>query len=494
MSRIGSGDGHIINGFVVSRRDNNQSHVPHFVIIMAGKKKKNGKATQQRSTVVNVVERPLPRRRPPITFRPGVHPFVSCFMSPTGSLDTATGIPDGSCCRSLPFEHKQLFQVYSNGAGEISFAIVPSALGGFAIQKGKVSAILYAAAAAGGWNAHVVDTDSATWVASQQPGTYHIIPFVQYTHGNPTLADDPLGQNDSFMNADKWRVISSKAKFFYSGSLTTGAGYINAARATIVASSTSIPISTVPVDWYNHGGYQITDTGPANLQELANCPDAEVLPLMNLMGNVAEVNNTHTSAQFEWQPFREGLVPVTTAPEQAPTEAFDQLGWNPPMGGPWPGPEQYIHLPMPGLSDMTTTFVQFSGFPAGSSIMLQVSNCVEYVVAPNSNFSKMAKPTTPRDANALTTVLELGKRLPAIAQGEAIANGGWWSQLRGHLGNFGREVGEFIAAGAGSKLVRGAGSALMAFARARGKRSTRGGIVGNMAGLSINSPLSRGYY
>jgi hypothetical protein len=313
-----------------------------------------------------------------------------------------------------------------------------------------------------GWYTALINTDSSAWKNLRALDAFGLIPFADYARGDPRESIEQTSQNQSCYSADAWRVISQKATLTYTGDDFHNSGQVYVCRQYINSSGPSFVSPTVPTGFYGKGVWQISDYGASTITEISSCGDFTDTPVKK--GPVSLIN-LHCG-NFAYQPYREGFIPVVTDPDTDPISAFAQIGYNPDDGT---NPEEYTNMPMPGIAEMTSTFVVIEGMQSAQPVTIDVETCVEYVVAPTSVMAKMTRMAPPRNEQALAQVMAISNHLPTSAVGQEVPRLGWLTQLRGLAGEAARDTAEWAV---GSLAGRGLGKLAKMFGGLR---------VGNMA-------------
>jgi len=383
--------------------------------------------------------------------RCAISPFLECYLSRVGARPMGMGIPDKNGSNTIVVDHRYAVSIQPNAAGQVYFAIVPSCMGGVAIQRGVFTATTWSKPS-NTFKSHTFSTDVADWSSEDPNGLYHLLPFTEYQNGDPTTSSSSGGsQNSAAYYTESWRVISSKAKILYTGDDFHNSGSVTVARQNIKATDTTFTQAAAG-QAYTTGWYQISEDGPQILSDFLNIADSVTMPIRDGAG----VNNTVES--WDFIPYREGFVPTSVTPQEMAANfatnpsiaaSFSQLGYDVTN-------TKISTYPMPGFANMSTTFVAIEGLQSGQSIFVDCANCVEYQLNAKSSMAKMAKPSPPEDAAALKQVADASRRMPTAITAAQEKEGWlpWLERMGGYIATGGE-----IAASAlpyGASAFRGA--------------------------------------
>jgi hypothetical protein len=380
----------------------------------------------------------------------------------------AAKFPDGSTIPTFPIGHKSCYQLKPLSSGELMFAITPNALGGLAMCKGIAVAPRYntnSAFGAIGWASETTTWPTDTALANYNglglfngaPLTYYTLPWTEWQKGNPL----DISQNNNFLAAQDWRVISSKAKICFTGPVLNNSGAVSVGRQVISVKNISqpgpagsvnasrmgrdlltyetltVPASNALTPYFG----QITNVDSAGASNLNEAVHGNLLPSLRMCcssrgpTNIPEVCALQNSqslparetfcvenviSDYEFQPFVDNAIAVYESNEGVNIPCWGQLilGSTPTFGGSVVtiNGEQVLSTTLGGFGHATTTFVSMEGLSDTAGIFVEVENCIEYTVAYDSTVGRFASPSPPKDQTAIDLVAAVQKHAPVVKQ------------------------------------------------------------------------------
>lgn len=316
---------------------------------------------------------------------PRMHPFVRQLLSGPNYSGVLVEVPDGSQAPSIIMSFRQLITITPD-TGAITFAIIPSLMGSFALYQGtvRVSIPKYANAGSPLWTGVPVPS-----VINGNKVAYLTVPFTEWL-GITDSASKAFGP----YSANSFRVLSTVASLDFTGSTFADNGVVGVTRYLLNPENST---ATSTINGVVSNGNYIVQSPPTTLTALSSTVGFSSYPARESLA----LTNVNAVMEFQSTWFQRYMA------DAAGIGHFNTMVQNPTTTGLLSGFN-------PGVdNNCPSTFVSYSGMDATGSITVELRSTIEVTLTPISSVAPLATPNPPRNETVMKRITDVARSLPA---------------------------------------------------------------------------------
>jgi hypothetical protein len=336
--------------------------------------------------------------------------YAMCRLNPFASNGNSLGIPDGSSARKIVVDHRMYCDIIVGTQGQFVLKTMPCLPVPLLIKQG-VTKTTGSTLQVNGFDINTNLTDQGNlkqqWYPAMSVPEWKTWAGTTITSGTASRLQG-LADKDPY-SSSRARMVTQCFRMFYTGSANDCAGQMIVQRDPITFDDSSITFNPLAINYDNVAGAQATfAVNNVYTGLLSNSTDTTTInpeAYMQRLEAGAQILTPHASDDYSWRKtYPYGLVFVNPSENATTNEAsFISLG----KTGSTNCATAWID------QDWESMLIQVSGMKFGSSVRVELIQCMEYQVTEISAFNKLAKIGGPADKIGIETVSTVVKSVPA---------------------------------------------------------------------------------